>query len=561
MYKVLYEGYTLHSPSAGAWEFSTTIRDPDVHLAVGEAGRMAFTIDNDHISASQLAKLRGVVDLQDDGISLFKGRIIKDTRNFDKSRRIEVEGLLACLNDSVIPPFRFPEDWENDAAYKKAAASGNVVAFFLGWLLEQHNNQVGPAQRIELGTVTVGDPNNYIARSASEYATTMATVRGKLEDLLGGYLLADYSGTTTKLHYYAQLPMTNVQRVKFGDNLLDLEDDLDAKETFTAILPVGKEGLTILNLPDGEISPGYIKEGQIIYSTAAEEELGGVRVTRVEKWNDVTEATNLQSKALARLSGGGPKLTQTITVKAADVSFLPDSGTTPFRVGQNVQIESAPHSFGEVYPLMELEPDLLNPANTTIVLGATVKTSVDISRDQLQQSKDYTDQKTDVLTGQVDGVKTSVTTQITEAIQSSESIIFQALANYLETSNFEEYQRTVTSQLELVAEEIALRFTEVSDRTTEVDGDLQRVVETLEKHFEFDLVDGLTIRAGANTMTLSLDNDLIIFTKDGQQFGWWDGIDFHTGNIVVDVNERAQFGNFAFVPRSNGSPSFLKVGG
>lgn len=561
MYKVLYEGYTLHSPSAGAWEFNTTIRDPDVHLAVGEAGRMAFTIDNDHVSASQLAKLRGVVDLQDDGLSLFKGRIIKDTRNFDKSRRIEVEGLLACLNDSVIPPFRFPEDWENDAAYKKAAASGNVVAFFLGWLLEQHNNQVGPAQRIELGTVTVGDPNNYITRSASEYATTMATVRGKLEDPLGGYLLADYSGTTTKLHYYAQLPMTNVQRVKFGDNLLDLEDDLDAKETFTAILPVGKEGLTILNLPDGEIPPGYIKEGQIIYSTAAEEELGGVRVTRVEKWNDVTEATNLQSKALARLSGGGPKLTQTITVKAADVSFLPDSGTTPFRVGQNVQIESAPHGFGEVYPLMELEPDLLNPANTTIVLGATVKTSVDISRDQLQQSKDYTDQKTDILTGQVDGVKTSVTTQITEAIQSSESIIFQALENYLETSNFEEYQRTVTSQLELVAEEIALRFTEVSDRTTEVDGDLQRVVETLEKHFEFSLDDGLTIRAGANTMTLSLDNDLIIFTKDGQQFGWWDGIDFHTGNIVVDVNERAQFGNFAFVPRSNGSLSFLKVGG
>ena len=560
MYKVLYEGYTLHSPSAGAWEFNTTIRDPDVHLAVGEAGRMAFTIDNDHVSASQLAKLRGVVDLQDDGLSLFKGRIIKDTRNFDKSRRIEVEGLLACLNDSVIPPFRFPEDWENDAAYKKAAASGNVVAFFLGWLLEQHNNQVGPAQRIELGTVTVGDPNNYITRSASEYATTMATVRGKLEDPLGGYLLADYSGTTTKLHYYAQLPMINVQRVKFGYNLLDLEDDLDAKETFTAILPVGKAGLTILNLPDGEISPGYIKEGQIIYSTAAEEELGGVRVTRVEKWNDVTEATNLQSKALARLSGGGPKLTQTITVKAADVSFLPGSGTTPFRVGQNVQIESAPHGFGEVYPLMELEPDLLDPANTTIVLGATVKTSVDISRDQLQQSKDYTDQKTDVLTGQVDGVKTSVTTQITEAIQSSESIIFQALENYLETSNFEEYQRTVTSQLELVAEEIALRFTEVSDRTTEVDGDLQRVVETLEKHFEFGL-DGLTIRAGANTMTLSLDNDLIIFTKDGQQFGWWDGIDFHTGNIVVDVNERAQFGNFAFVPRSNGSLSFLKVGG
>ena len=35
---------------------------------------------------------------------------------------------------------------------------------------------------------------------------------------------------------------------------------------------------------------------------------------------------------------------------------------------------------------------------------------------------------------------------------------------------------------------------------------------------------------------------------------------FYTGNIVVKVEERAQFGNFAFVPRSDGSLSFLKVG-
>ena len=62
-------------------------------------------------------------------------------------------------------------------------------------------------------------------------------------------------------------------------------------------------------------------------------------------------------------------------------------------------------------------------------------------------------------------------------------------------------------------------------------------------------------------MNLVLDNDLIRFTKNGQQFGWWDGVDFHTGNIVVTVNERAQLGSFAFVPRSNGSLSFLKVDG
>ena len=52
---------------------------------------------------------------------------------------------------------------------------------------------------------------------------------------------------------------------------------------------------------------------------------------------------------------------------------------------------------------------------------------------------------------------------------------------------------------------------------------------------------------------------MIQFTKNGQPIGWWDGNDFHTGNIVVEVNERAQFGNFAFTPRSDGSLMLLKV--
>ena len=86
------------------------------------------------------------------------------------------------------------------------------------------------------------------------------------------------------------------------------------------------------------------------------------------------------------------------------------------------------------------------------------------------------------------------------------------------------------------------------------------MIGDLEKHFEFG-VDGVTIKAGENSMSLVLDNDIIKFVKNGQQFGWWDGVDFHTGNIVVKLNERAQLGNFAFIPRSNGSLDFLKVGG
>ena len=69
----------------------------------------------------------------------------------------------------------------------------------------------------------------------------------------------------------------------------------------------------------------------------------------------------------------------------------------------------------------------------------------------------------------------------------------------------------------------------------------------------------IKLGSGNNAMSLTLTNEGISFEKDGNRFGWWDGVDFQTGNIKIDVTERAQFGNFAMVPRSDGSLSFLKV--
>jgi hypothetical protein len=70
----------------------------------------------------------------------------------------------------------------------------------------------------------------------------------------------------------------------------------------------------------------------------------------------------------------------------------------------------------------------------------------------------------------------------------------------------------------------------------------------------------ITLGKSDSKITLTIENDLIVFRRNGVQFGWWDGVDFHTGNIVVEVSQRAQFGNFAFVPRNDGSLSFVKVG-
>lgn len=557
MYRLYFNDYTLHDLRDDV----RRVREPDVHLAVDESGEMAFTIDATHPHAGQLTRMKGVVKLKAGSVQLFRGRIKKDTKDFYLSRRIEVEGLLACLNDSVIPPHAFPDDFLEDAAYQTAAENGNVVQFYLEWLLAQHNSQVDPVQQIRLGDVTVTDPNNYISRSSSEYLPTMEVVKKKLKDLLGGYLLADYSTDETVLHYYDDLPLTNVQEVEFAKNMLDLEVELDAADTYTAILPVGKDGLTIAELDDGEISPGIFKEGVIIYSTAAEEAAGG-RITKKVDWQDVTEAVNLRRKAADKLTTEGVKHVQTIICKAVDLGGTED--LPRFMVGRYVQLKSPPHGFAAAYPLTELEPDILDPGNTEITLGATIKAASDLAHDSQSKSEEKIEQTKGDLT---EKLMTSLTTALrestTEVLQTSQQILLSALDNYVKTSDMEEYKKTVRTEFELVPGKIAAKFEEATALISDVDGDLQQVKTSVYKHFDFTLDNGLVIKGneGQNTLSLQLDDNLISFQKNGQQFGWWDGVDFHTGNIVIAVKERAQLGNFAFVPRSNGSLDFLKVEG
>lgn len=64
-----------------------------------------------------------------------------------------------------------------------------------------------------------------------------------------------------------------------------------------------------------------------------------------------------------------------------------------------------------------------------------------------------------------------------------------------------------------------------------------------------------------NKITLQIDNnDGIIFRRGEDIIGKWTGEYFETGNIYIKTDEQARFGNFAFIPRSDGSLSFLKVG-
>lgn len=553
MYQITYDHYILYDPRFATAEDKLMITEPDVYLAVGKAGEMSFVLQPDHPYLDRLQRMQGVVSLLDDGVPVYRGRITKDNATYYGSRKITTEGLMACLNDSVMPPFSFPGDVEEDEEYQTAAASGNVVEYFFRWVLARHNAQVSEAQQIKPGVCTVTDSNNYIARSSTEYLPTMEVLTTRLsKSALGGHLLIRYEAEGNYLDYYADLPLTNTQRVEYAANLLDIVSERDGTEIYTSILPVGKDGLTIADIADGDLTDDLVKDGLTVYSRSGVAAYG--RINRYVRWDDITVVANLLAKAKASVSSAGLATQESITVQAVDLGW--QDSVQHFRVGRMTLLVSTPHGYNAAYALMELQPDILSPGNTRITLGATRQTYTGAQIDTDRETKEDMDRQREEIKSemreetrqQLDQVTESTMQQITDVQQSLNSIILAALQNYVETGEFGSYKEQMSSKLELLANQLNLTLTTITERIEDVNGDLQSKYSEVTKAFRFT-ADGLIIGESGNEILLRLDNDVMQFIRNNtpELMLTAAGVEAHQVKVTILI-----IGNVAFMADGSG---------
>lgn len=552
MYKILCDGKPLFNPKYPEY----TVGSPSLTLETSKAGSLSFSIYPNHPNYNEIQKKLSVITVLENDTVIFKGRVFSDEMNFYKVKKVEVEGCLTYFNDTLVRPYDF----------------AGSVREYLEFLVNNHNDWVMDFQKFKIGKITVEDENEYITRASSNYPNTWKEIEDKLLKLLGGYLVIRYEDDGNYIDYLSELEYTNTQTIDFGKNLLDLTDKYDTSETYSVMLPVGaevefedgsKQITTLAELVDEMIGDDIVKSGDIIYSMSAVEKYGWIFAPISEsKWEDVTDAGNLLRKAIAKLTGVGQLFTNTFQLNAIDLGYS-DSQIASFRVSQNVIIRSKPHGISETIPLTQLKIDILNPQNTKITVGRTVLTLTDnVSQKENNIADRVTSVEKDIESNRdlVTSVEKEVLAQSASIINDCRGLIATALEEYSKTGDFGTFKQTLSSELRAWAGQVGLDFTKTTEDVSTINGELKAIVEKLEKHFDFS-VDGLVIKAGSNTMQLLLDNDLISYTKNGQQFGQWDGVTFRTGNIMIAVDERAQFGNFAWIPRSDGSISFLMIGG
>lgn len=555
-YSITCDGYTIYAEGLDDYVVTKAV----LRRELNKADSFTFTIYPNHPNFSTLHKLKSDIVVWDGSNPVFLGRILDEALGWNNEITCVCEGAFAWLNDTIQRPFSFPVDPED-------AAPEDYLAF----LIARHNGQVGTERQIAVGDCTVTDPNNYIARSDTEYSTTYRLLKEGLLDTLGGYFYTSYSvvngAVVATLNYHTEAGFDTLgnQPVKFGLNMLSLNTAKKGDSIATAILPLGAKDevtgarLTISGLEDSTWDDVY-KSGDIVYSSTAET-LYGSRIIKTVIWDDVTIAANLLTKAREQLAQDilAP---QTVSITAADLSKAGYSYNT-FSLGLKVEIidtaHGTAHGLSQYYLVSKLSTDLLNPANNKLSLGATTYSLIEGQQENLSSSLK-----------RIEGDLISITErEIRELRTYSESAIMQGDGVLLFRVGEDTYvsgyasgdvDQLIESKSTQLTQDVQGWLYEFREYVGEIQEDGNTKFDEIYSYISF-AGGSITLGKGDSEITLKIQNDEIGIYRHGVLITYWRADRQYTPSVLeVPVGGKVIFGNYAFIPRTNGSLDLSWIG-
>ena len=508
----------------------------NVTVSVKKGGTAEITMPPDHPAYNSFTSYKTVVTVYRDGLLLFRGRAIYPSDDFFNRRTITCEGERCFLRDGVL---RGPYVYQDGPA----AIFTDVITLY--------NAQVDEFKRFVVGTITVTDPNNYI-RLESETTEQTADVIDKLVERCGGYVVFTTNDAGERvINWYESLGYQSRQVIEFGENLLDFARTSDNPDLATVIIPYGARNeetgarLTIESVNDGL---DFIQD----YDAVA---LRGV-ITRPVYWDDITVAANLLAKAQQYLAQSKMMITA-LELTAVDLSDI-DKDIDTFQVGDTIQVRSLPHGVNEPFQLTERTYDLLNPANSKVILGKEVATltGADAAGDrrgvnELQRVEhnikaDFTIDNA----AAIEEVRQTLTSLIQ---QTSEAIRLEVSEQYATNDDVTAQVSTALTQL---SDAFVFEFSTLQATVDANDAEARTQFETIRKYIRFE--DGNIILGEAgNELVLRIENDRISFLDAGAEVAYFSNnrLTVTDGHFINSL----RIGSFAWMPRANGNLSLVKV--
>lgn len=131
----------------------------------------------------------------------------------------------------------------------------------------------------------------------------------------------------------------------------------------------------------------------------------------------------------------------------------------------------------------------------------------------------YTKEEADAnLSVQADEISLSVKS----AVESAEAFTTQALTHYTDTADFEAFKTSTESQLELLSDQMTLKFTESQEQLDSTNSNLQNQINDITKYFRFS-AEGFEIGQTDGKYKTSIDDDKYSMSEDGVDVMWIEG--------------------------------------
>lgn len=370
LWTVYVDGAVLDHPNL--YDAGYAVLDLEIDLAVNQHGGCSFTVPKWNPRYDDIKNLGAIVTVYNGNREVFRGRVSEIDRDFYDNLDVYCEGQLAFLCDSMVQPF----------AYK------GTVTDLLSFIIDTHNKNVSDEKKFKLGTVSVTDPDNngVLVRSSDSALSCWEIISSRLIDMLGGYFIVRKSGTAYYIDYLAEITKKSEQTVSFGENMLNLDEYIDAENIVTVLYPFGAkidqdgtnensydkymeepEGSGVTLWHGNRVTVREANSGVMYVENEAGINMWG-RVCGTNVWDDVTLPSNLLERAKKWLENS-VKATTTITLSAVDLSTL-YADVDAINVGELVTVISNPHKLELDMPCTKVHIEPGAPDKSTITLGS-----------------------------------------------------------------------------------------------------------------------------------------------------------------------------------------------
>ena len=489
MYILKYAGSVLHDPRTDAQISAGTLKEES-----GQSPTLSLTIQPTHplwdsfTRDTVMLPSREVELLEvETGIVLFRGRVRAVSMEFDGSKKLTCEGAMAYLNDTTVRPYKTYDTDEIECDINAPAEANKLFE----WFIEQHNARVMNAcEKFRIG-VNAGVNFGKLQRGTGTGPATLKEMRDKLEKACGGWLRVRYDATGSIIDW---LPDTGAaeatQRVELGSNLLDLDTQVDGKDIYTAIVPVGKTGKgsdehkVNVSAETAYVPFGFAIQGDAVVDMAAVEKYGLIEKTMSY---DLDKPQALADKAVADLAAG--KLDDSIEVSAFDLHNLNEQ-TLPIDFLDRVFVKSGPHGIERYMICSGRTINLTNPTATQYKLGAITATL------------------TKGATSSQESAQESIAKRVTSLSNATRNIAKDAATTTIKVAAVEEKAAAVEKKADAATEKIADVATTATAAAEKVDTVAAKAEKAAEEvsHVATDAANANTAAKEAKTMATEASN-------------------------------------------------------